>query len=127
MHIGAAARGGGLRGIVYSNRPVERIGRGKKLKQSGVDVESKIALTPTCIPVGLLGGDLQAISSVALVDLKVRHEPLLGIVSFGWHFSGLPMCIARPLAVNYFSTQQPATLHLNVAGWHAAAFIKQGG
>ena len=88
-----------------------------------VDVESKIALTPTCIPVGLLGGDLQAISSVALVDLEVRHEPLPGIVSFGWYFPGLPMCIARPLAVDYFSTQQPATLHLSVAGWAAAAFI----
>ena len=88
-----------------------------------VDVEFKIALTPTCIPVGLLGRDLQAISSVALVDLEVRHEPLPGIVSFGWYFPGLPMCIARPLAVNYFSTQQPATLHLGVAGWRAAAFI----
>ena len=35
----------------------------------------------------------------------------------------MPMSIARPLAVNKFSTQQPATLHLNVAGWRAAAFI----
>ena len=41
MHIGAAARGDGLRGIVYSDRPVERsIGRGKKGKMICSQIEA---------------------------------------------------------------------------------------
>ena len=43
MNIGVAARGGGLRGIVYSDRPVERsIGRGKKGKMICSQIEARI-------------------------------------------------------------------------------------